>query len=123
RTVSVANARQLVAQWTRRHGLTDGSPGRGVEPTLVRRGHASGYAYTQSLYRTANQTLIEQWIVHGLGHAWSGGSPAGSHADPMGPDASAQLVRFFAQHPRQHRIPALGQPALDPPESEGEFAA
>ena len=123
RTVSVANARQLVTQWARRHGLTDVSYGSGVEPTLVRRGHAADYAYTQSLYRTANQTLIEQWIVHGLGHAWSGGSPAGSRADPRGPDASAELVRFFAQHPMQHRIRALGQLALQPTGLETEFAA
>jgi poly(hydroxyalkanoate) depolymerase family esterase len=119
RTVSVANARQLVAQWARRHGLMDECPGTGVEPTLVRRGHASGYAYTQSLYRTANdKTLIEQWIVHGLGHAWSGGSSAGSHADPQGPDASAELARFFAQHPMQHRLAAFHPTGL-----EGEFAA
>jgi poly(3-hydroxybutyrate) depolymerase len=39
--------------------------------------------------------VAEHWVLHGAGHAWSGGSLAGSHADASGPNASAEMLRFF----------------------------
>jgi hypothetical protein len=37
--------------------------------------------------------------VEGLGHAWSGGSPAGTFTDPRGPSAAALVVAHALAHP------------------------
>jgi len=67
---------------------------------LTTRGRVpGGHAYTRSAYSNRDGApLVEQWTVHQAGHAWSGGSRHGTYTDPQGPDASAELVRFFAQH-------------------------
>ena len=60
---------------------------------------AGGHAYVRTLYADeTGRTLCELWRIPESGHAWSGGSPAGSHTDPLGPDASREMVRFFFQH-------------------------
>lgn len=60
-----------------------------------------GRKYSHTVYAdAANQPVVEQWVLHGAGHAWSGGSPHGSFTDKGGPDASAEMIRFFYSQPR-----------------------
>lgn len=56
----------------------------------------NGRYVTTTIYRGPNSLpLVENWVVHGAGHAWSGGSSNGSYADEKGPHASVEIVRFF----------------------------
>ena len=68
----------------------------------VQRGvSASGVPYTRRIWVGGQGAERgEQWTIHGAGHAWSGGDLAGSYTDPRGPDASAQMLRFFLAHPK-----------------------
>ena len=60
---------------------------------------AGGRKYTRTVHADENgRPMIEHWVLHGSGHAWSGGSAAGSFTDPRGPDASREMMRFFARH-------------------------
>lgn len=66
-----------------------------VEPGRVPNGHA----YTRTTHKRSDGKLQgEHWVIHGAGHAWSGGSAHGSYTDGKGPDASREMLRFFATH-------------------------
>lgn len=88
-TVAVDNAARVVEQFT-------GGAVRG--DTLVERG--PGRPATRVVVRRDGAVAGELWTVHGSAHAWSGGVAGGSYTDPAGPDASAEMLRFFTEHPR-----------------------
>ena len=71
--------------------------------SVARHGARTGEAFSIDfrVVRRDGETVGELWTVHGSPHAWSGGVPDGSYTDPAGPDASAEMVRFFADHPRR----------------------
>ncbi len=61
-------------------------------------GMTNGKRFSRTIIAGDNgRAIVENWTIEGAGHAWSGGSQKGSFADPLGPDASAEMVRFFLE--------------------------
>ncbi len=86
-TVNVANAMQI------------GSLAAGLGRSVTEGTSPGGIAYTRTVYADdKGRHVLEIWILHGAGHAWSGGDATGTYTDPRGPDASAEMLRFFLEH-------------------------
>jgi poly(hydroxyalkanoate) depolymerase family esterase len=92
-TVRASNALELVASFDA-SATTVSAPSASPDVSGNRRG-----ATLQRLV-AANGVEAEYWSIHGAGHAWAGGSQRGSYTDPAGPDATAEMLRFFLAHPR-----------------------
>lgn len=99
RTVQQSNGEQILQQARDAHGAQAGDAGLHVS---TQSGVTSGgRRFTRTVHAdTEGQAWIESWTVHGAGHAWSGGHASGSYTDATGPDASAEMVRFFMALPR-----------------------
>jgi poly(hydroxyalkanoate) depolymerase family esterase len=90
-TVVAANAAAIVEQ-----AVAAGGAQAPLREEPIARARADGREFTRTLYAdAAGRTPVELWVLHGAGHAWSGGDAAGSYTDSSGPDASAEMVRFF----------------------------
>lgn len=91
RTVAPGNGDAVVRQLRARY-----ERGAGVALVLS---STTEPTHAKSCFHTADGRLvIEHWSVRNGGHAWSGGSSAGSYTDPAGPDATARIVEFFLAH-------------------------
>ena len=86
------------------HVIAHSKAGAELETSVEDGVAAGGIRYTREIQKDkAGQTMLEQWTLHGAGHAWSGGSAAGSYTDPRGPDASREMLRFFLSTRRPNR--------------------
>jgi len=97
-TVQHSNGEQIVQQARDAHGQQVGGDGlsvrqcSGVAP--------GGRRFSRTVHAGPDgHGRIESWTLHGAGHAWSGGHASGSYTDRNGPDASAEMVRFFMALP------------------------
>ncbi len=87
KTVNPVNGDDIILQSKR---------GLELESTISHGESAGGVKYTRILQMDASgRLMLEQWRLHGAGHAWSGGSSTGSYTNPAGPDARQAMIRFL----------------------------
>ena len=90
RTVNPCNSDHVIAQARQDAALTK---------TVTHGETPGGMAYTRTVQQDdVGGEVLEQWVLHGAAHAWSGGSANGSYTDSRGPDASREMLRFFLSH-------------------------
>ena len=87
RTVHPRNGQQVIAAFE-----------AGSEKSVEQGRSTQGQAFTRTCHRQNDVKFAELWVLHGAGHAWSGGSAKGSYTDPSGPDASSEMLRFFSEN-------------------------
>jgi poly(hydroxyalkanoate) depolymerase family esterase len=100
--VPPVNATQLIKQWQITDGLVMHSslPTSPTSSSFGFGGGFNGQTYTTSVYGDGQgHELIQAWVVHGMSHAWSGGSSSEQYSDPSGPDETAAMYAFFVNHP------------------------
>jgi poly(hydroxyalkanoate) depolymerase family esterase len=102
-TVDQVNASQVIGQWAQTNDLADdGSDNDSVDSNAdqtITGAVTNGRSYTRFIYNDKKgRSVMEKWMVNGMGHAWSGGSASGSYTDPSGPNATRIMWDFFVSH-------------------------
>jgi len=103
-TVDPGHARQLILQALQVADLLDNSADDNSVRTVASlreesQGGPGKYPVVRRDYNDKAGNFVARMIRVGkLGHAWSGGSPAGSFTDPLGPDATTLTWQFFRDH-------------------------
>jgi len=101
-TVQHSNGEHIAQQAASAHAA---SP-HGLHASTEQGQVPSGRRYTRTRHTNAQgRCLVEAWTLHGAGHAWSGGDASGSFTDRDGPNASAEMLRFFLAQPKNTRNP------------------
>ena len=101
-TVYPVNGNQVISQWAKTNDLADdGTANNSIDDTADTTitgtvNVPNGKSYTQYIYEDGNgNTVMEKYIVNGMGYAWSGGSADGVKTDLTGPDMTNILCDFF----------------------------
>lgn len=99
--VNPVNADQAITQWGKTNACLaaeNSEPEFALTEKVIGGKVADGYAYQKHTYLEADaRLLMEKWLVEGLGHAWSGSPKPSKYGDPKGPNASAEIWRFFCE--------------------------
>jgi poly(hydroxyalkanoate) depolymerase family esterase len=94
KTIHVDNGSEIVAQ-----AIANGMHFGIIDPRRTftqERISTNGREHTNTVYYGARaRPIVEYWLLHGGGHAWSGGGTKGSFTEVTGPNASAEMIRFF----------------------------
>jgi poly(hydroxyalkanoate) depolymerase family esterase len=104
----LVRAGQVAADWA-----DDGSENGSVPSAPARSAldqTRAGQSYTTSDYSDGHgNELAQLWLVHGMGHAWSGGNAAEQWSEPAGPDETAAIYDFFTTHPAARAATSAGR--------------
>lgn len=92
--VSKTNGDQVALQWRRTNTLV---LGEGSIDDVKSATGTAGYPFTRMVHasKVSGASIIEYYVVDGLGHAWPGGKEGGSYTDVRGPDGSTLVWGFF----------------------------
>ena len=78
--VNASSLKALAAMFVRIDGAGAGTP------------EASGATVHRD---AAGRPMVQTWLIEGMGHAWSGGDPRGTHAYPSGPSTTDAMLDFL----------------------------